>query len=139
MHPSSAQASRDRPRFSRFRLDRLPNGRCRARVTLSWSERGRVTGDAEGMASPSGELRCAVQACLQALAQGVPDAAFDVLGVKAIRAFDANVVIVSLGIRGLVGGPRLVGSYLAGENLARGAALAVLNAVNRVITNPRES
>ncbi|HSR15387.1 MAG TPA: hypothetical protein VLL51_06520 [Gemmatimonadales bacterium] len=91
------------------------------------------------MASPSGELRCAVQACLQALAQGVPDAAFEILGVKSIRAFDANVVIVSLATRGLPGDPRLVGSYLAGENLPRGAALATLNAVNRVITRSTDS
>jgi len=90
------------------------------------------------MASPSGELRCAAQACLQALAQGVPEAAFEILGVKSIRAFDANVVIVSLAARGITGGPRLVGSYLAGDNLARGAALATLNAVNRVITRPSE-
>jgi hypothetical protein len=125
---------RERPRFARFRLERLPSGRCRAQVTLSWEARGRILGEAEGMSSPSGELRCAAQACLNALAQGIPEVAFDILGIKAVRAFDANVVIASLAVRGHDVGPRLVGSYLAGENLARGAALAVLNAANRVIT-----
>jgi hypothetical protein len=88
------------------------------------------------MASPSGELRCAVQACLHALAQGIPELAFEIVGVKAVRAFDANVIIVSLAVKGLPGAARLVGSYLAGQNLPRGAALATLNAVNRVITRP---
>jgi len=134
MNPSSPPMPRERPRFARFRIERLANGRCRAQVTLLWQERGRVQGDAEGVSSPSGELRCAAQACLNALAQGVPEAAFEILGVKAIRAFDANVVVASLAVRGINAGPRLVGSYLAGENLARGAALAVLNAANRVIS-----
>lgn len=125
---------RERPRFARFRLERLQNGKCRAEVVLTWEGRRRLRGLAQGIASPSGELRCAAQACLNALAQGAQDAAFEVLGVKAVRAFDENVVVVSLAARGADGGPRLVGSCLAGERLARGAALAVLNATNRVIT-----
>jgi hypothetical protein len=79
-------------------------------------------------------LRCGAQACLNALAQVVQDKAFEVLGVKAVRAFDENVVIVSLAMRGSGDGPRLVGSCLAGEKLARGAAIAVLNATNRLIS-----
>lgn len=126
--------ARGRPRFARFRLERLANGQCRAEVVLTWEDRRRLKGMAQGIASPSGELRCAAQACLNALAQGAQDAAFEVLGVKAVRAFDENVVIVSLAARGCEGGPRLVGSCLAGERLARGAAMAVLNATNRVIS-----
>jgi len=125
---------RERPRFARFRLERLQNGQCRAEVVLTWEGRRRLKGVAQGIASPSGELRCAAQACLNALAQGAQDAAFEVLGVKAVRAFDENVVVVSLAARGSDAGPRLVGSCLAGERLARGAALAVLNATNRVLT-----
>jgi hypothetical protein len=128
--------SRDRPRFARFRIERLANGRCRAEVVLSWQEKGRIRGAAEGIASPSGELRCAAQACLNALAQAVREPAFEVLGVKAVRAFDENVVIVSLAMRGLESGPRLVGSCLSGDRLARGAAVAVLNATNRIIAKP---
>lgn len=111
----------------------MANGRCRAEVVLTWGERGRVRGRADGIASPSGELRCAAQACLNALAQAFQDRAFEVLGVKAVRAFDENVVIVSLAVRG-EGGPRLVGSCLAGDRLARGAAVAVLSATNRFLT-----
>ena len=128
--------ARDRPRFARFRIERLANGRCRAEVVLLWQDKGRIRGSAEGIASPSGELRCAAQACLNALAQGIQDPAFEVVGVKAVRAFDENVVIVSLATRGLESGPRLVGSCLSGDRLARGAAVAVLNATNRVIAKP---
>ncbi len=128
--------ARERPRFAKFRMERLANGRCRSEVVLLWPDKGRVRGSAEGIASPSGELRCAAQACLNALAQAVQEPAFEVLGVKAVRAFDENVVIVSLALRGLESGPRLVGSCLSGDRLARGAAVAVLNATNRVIARP---
>jgi hypothetical protein len=131
---SSDSISRDRPRFTRFRLARLADGRCRARVALQWEHRGRFVGEAEAMGAASGELRCAAQACLNALAQGVPEHAFDILGVKAIRAFDANVVLVSLAVRGSPSAPRLVGSCLAGDNLPRAAAIAVLHATNRIVT-----
>lgn len=128
--------ARERPRFAKFRIERLANGRCRAEVVLLWRDRGRVRGAAEGIASPSGELRCAAQACLNALAQSIQEPAFEVLGVKAVRAFDENVVIVSLAMRGLESGPRLVGSCLSGDRLARGAAVAVLNATNRIVARP---
>lgn len=131
---SSDVTPRDRPRFARFRLARLADGRCRARVALQWEHRGRFVGEAEAIGAASGELRCAAQACLNALMQGVPEAAFDILGVKAIRAFDANVVLVSLAVRGAPAAPRLVGSCLAGDNLPRAAALAVLHATNRIVT-----
>jgi hypothetical protein len=126
--------SRERPRFARFRLARLADGRCRARVALQWEHRGRFVGEAEALGAASGELRCAAQACLNALAKGLPDLAFDILGVKSLRAFDANIVLVSLAVRGSPSAPRLVGSCLAGDNLGRAAAIAVLQATNRVIT-----
>ena len=129
-------APRERPRFSRFRMARMADGRCRARVALQWEHLGRFIGEAEALGAASGELRCAAQACLNALAQGAPDVAFDILGVKAIRAFDANVVLVSLAVRGSPSSRRLVGSCLAGENLGRAAALAVLQATNRLVTRP---
>ena len=60
---------------------------------------------------------------------------FELLGVKAVRAFDANVIIVSLATHGESAGHRVVGSYLTEEDAARGAALAVLNATNRILGN----
>jgi hypothetical protein len=126
----------ERLRFAEFTLDRLPNGRCRARVGLTWRDSEQFTGEGEGLASQAGELRCAAQACVVALGQAVQGGmSFELLGVKAVRAFDSTVVIVSLAVHGEGNGQRVVGSYLTENDTARGAALAVLNATNRTLGN----
>jgi hypothetical protein len=126
----------ERLRFAEFDLERLPNGRCRARVVLTWKETERFSGECEGLSSQAGELRCAAQATVDALAGAVRDAVrFELLGVKAVRAFDATVVIVSLSVQGDRQGQRLVGSYLTDTEFARGAALSVLHATNRILGN----
>ena len=126
----------ERLRFAEFTLDRLPNGRCRARVGLTWRDSEQFAGQCEGLASQAGELRCAAQACVNALGQAVAGGmGFELLGVKAVRAFDATVVIVSLATHGDQGAQRVVGSYLTESDAARGAALAVLNATNRMLGN----
>ena len=130
----------ERLRFAEFVLDRLPNGRCRARVGLTWKESEQFSGESEGLASQAGELRCAAQACVNALSEAVQGSVgFELLGVKAVRAFDATVIIVSMATQGDEDGPedghRVVGSYLTENDSARGAALAVLNATNRILGN----
>jgi hypothetical protein len=126
----------ERLRFAEFVIDRLPNGRCRARVGLTWRDSEAFSGESEGLASQAGELRCAAQACVDALAGAVEGAmTFELLGVKAVRAFDATVVIVSLAVHGDGSGHRVVGSYLTENDAPRGAALAVLNATNRILGN----
>jgi hypothetical protein len=128
----------ERLRFAEFTLDRLPNGRCRARVGLTWRDSEQFTGEGEGLASQAGELRCSAQACVVALGQAVQGGlSFELLGVKAVRAFDSTVVIVSLAVHGdgAGSGQRVVGSYLTEADTPRGAALAVLNATNRILGN----
>jgi hypothetical protein len=129
--------SNDRLRFAEFILDRLPNGRCRARVELTWQDTEHFRGECEGICSQAGELRCAAEACVIALTQAVQGGmGFELVGVKAIRAFDSTVVIVSLALHGAEGrGQRVVGSCLIETDAARGAALAVLNATNRILGN----
>ena len=127
----------ERLRFAEFVLDRLPNGRCRAKVGLTWRDSEAFSGESEGLASQAGELRCAAQACVGALTQAVQGGVgFELLGVKAVRAFDATVVIVSLATTGGDGSDqRVVGSVLTETDPARAAALAVLNATNRILGN----
>jgi hypothetical protein len=60
---------------------------------------------------------------------------FELLGVKAVRAFDATVVIVSLSTNAEGSDQRVVGSVLTEQDPARAAALAVLNATNRILGN----
>jgi hypothetical protein len=125
----------DRLRFTEFALDRLSNGRCRARVLLTLMEDSEFKGESDGLASQAGELRCSAQACVEALTRSVGDAVkFELFGVKAVRAFDSTVVIVSLALTGETGAHRVVGCCLT-DDPCRGAALAVLNATNRVLGN----
>ncbi len=134
-----AAASRlpDRVKFNDFVLNRLPNGRCRAKVVLGWLDAEEYQGESEGLGSQAGELRCAAEACVMALDKAVKgELKFELLGVKAVRAFDSNVVIVSLAIPQEAAGQRLVGCYLTPDaDPSKGAALAVLNATNRILGN----
>jgi hypothetical protein len=128
--------SRERLRFVEFDFERLPNGQCRSRVTLEWDSASQFVGTEEGLASEAGELRCAAQAALNAIeeaAEGI--LTFELLGVKAVRACDTSVLIVSLVSQFESKSVRLVGSFLAEERPERGAAVAVLNATNRLLGN----
>ncbi len=94
-----------RLRFEEFGFQRLPNGRCRAKVVLAWADGRRFEGSSDGVTS------------------------------QKVRAFDATVVIVSLSARAPEEATRLVGSCLTEKDPPRGAALAVLNATNRLLGN----
>lgn len=125
-----------RLRFTAFSLEHLPGSRCRARVSLAWPDSDDFTAEVEGLSSQAGELRCAAEACVAALTKAVKGALrFELIGVKAVRAFDANVVIVSLEANEGGDGQRMVGCYLSEADAPRGAALAVLNATNRILGN----
>lgn len=132
----TAAGSGSRLKFDDFGFQRTPDGRCRAKVALSWPDGRKFSGEAQGMTSQTGELRCAAAAAAHALEQASSnDASFELLGVKAVRAFDATVVIVSMAAREGGKTSRLVGSYLTETDPPRGAALAVLNATNRLMGN----
>ena len=125
-----------RLKFQDFEFRRLASGRCRAKVVLSWPDGRQFVGESEGVTSQAGELRCCAVAAVHALEQAVAaKVSFELLGVKAVRAFDATVVIVSLSAREAETASRLVGSYLSENEPPRGAALAVLNATNRILGN----
>ena len=133
---STPGISQERLRFAEFTLDRLANGQCRARVGLTWRGSEQFAGECQGLGSQAGELRCAAQACVTALVQAVAgQIGFELLGVKAVRAFDATVVIVSIAVQSDGTTQRVVGSYLTDADPARGSALAVLNATNRILGN----
>lgn len=126
----------ERLRFQLFGFDRFPSGRCSARVQLSWVDGREFSGESEGVTSHAGELRCSAEAAVRALEQAIsPGVRLELLGVKAVRAFDATVVIVSLSVSSEGNTWRMVGSYLTESDPPRGAALAVLNATNRVLGN----
>lgn len=130
----NANVRRERLSFGSFTFNRTPAGRCVVQVELEYDGK-RFVGRLEGQSSPIGDLRLGAEAALQAVenfAQG--GLGLELMGVKLVRAFDANVVIVSCTQRS-ARGTRLVGCYLADRDAIRGAALAVLNATNRVLGN----
>ena len=106
-----------------------------AEVQLEWVDGIKARGAASGQSSATVDLRVAAEAALRALEQFAGgELAFELIGVKAIRAFDANVVIVSVANR-KAGPQRLLGSCLVEGDPVRGAAVAVLSATNRVMGN----
>jgi hypothetical protein len=131
----SLNARRERLRFADFSFTRTPSGQCSAEVRLEWD--GRVfTGRAIGQSSPLGDFRVAAEAALRALEDFAKDAMrFELVGIKHVRAFDSNLLIVSVSLHEGAEMTRLVGCYLAETDTRRGAAMAVLNATNRVLGN----
>ena len=120
-----------RVRFTRFDLTRTKSGQTTAEVTLEMDGKKHI-GQSTGPSSPLGDLRISSEACLRALA-GFAGLEFELMAVKHIRAFDSNLAIVSITHRQDGSTFPLVGCYLAKDDVCRGAAIAVLNATNRVL------
>jgi hypothetical protein len=126
---------RERLRFADFAFTRSPSGQCSAEVRLEW-DNCMYVGTAIGQSSPLGDFRVSAEAALRALEDFTKDAMhFELLGIKHVRAFDSNLLIVSVSLREESQLTRLVGCYLAETDTRRGAAMAVLNATNRVLGN----
>ena len=133
---TQAQLKRERLRFRDFQFTRTPAGQCSAVVELEWLDGVRVTGSASGQSSPMGDLRIAAEAALAALttfAEGQLE--FELIGIKAMRAFDANIVIVSVEVKKGDGPRKLLGCYLAERDPIRASVIAVLNSTNRLLGN----
>lgn len=132
---ATAVYKQERLRFSDFSFERTPSGRVTCMVTLQFGSDELSSGQVSGQASPAGDTRLGAEAAIRAL-EAFTDKAirFELIGVKVVRAFDANVVITSLIQHGDEGPERLLGCYLADGDLVRGAALSVLNATNRVLS-----
>ena len=125
---------RERLSFGSFTFTRSPAGRCIVQVELEYNGK-RFVGKTEGQSSPIGDLRLGAEAAIEAIESFSQNAlGLELMGVKLVRAFDANVIIVSVTQRS-ARGTRLVGCYLADRDAVRGAALAVLNATNRILGN----
>ncbi len=133
-NPVDTPQKTERLRFGSFAFTRSPAGRCTVQVELEYGGK-RFIGKTEGQSSPIGDLRLGAEAAMQAVesfAQG--RLGLELMGIKLVRAFDANVVVVSCTQRG-ARETRLVGCYLADRDAVRGSALAVLNATNRILGN----
>lgn len=132
----ATQPNRQRLRFAEFRFQRSLDGRCTAEVEYEWVDGARARGTSRGQSSPTVDLRVAAEAALRGIEQFTDGAlSFELIGVKAIRAFDATVIIVSVTNRKPEGPQRLIGAALEESDSPRGAVVAVLSATNRVLGN----
>ena len=132
---SGYDESRSRLRFEDFELVRFPNGRSKVRVRMGWTQGRSFSGESEGNQTLEGEVRAAAEAALEA-AVGATGGRLDLdlRGTKALRVFDAWMVVVM--VRAWTGEDpiQLLGAYpCPDEDTARGAVLAVLDATNRVL------
>jgi len=133
---TQAQLKRERLRFTDFRFARTPAGQCTADVELEWLDGLRVMGSSSGQSSPMGDLRIAAEAALKALESFTQGAIqMELVGIKAMRAFDANIVIVSIAVKEGAETRRLLGCYLAERDPIRASVIAILNATNRLLGN----
>ncbi len=123
-----------RVKFISHETESTSEGHRRAEVTLEIPPNRTFVGSADCLEDSPGDLRCAALATVDALhkAMGDADNSLELIGARAVKAFDAHVVIVALSVKANGGTRRVVGSFLAENDLARGAAIAVLNATNRL-------
>lgn len=127
---------RDRQRVRFIELQRAvqPDQQIAYTVVLEWAG-SEYTGTVAGEKGDAVEMRTIASASLTAIAALVPhDVKVRLAGVKQVRAFDAELVVVSL-YRPDDQPHNLVGAVVAGDDPRRAAAIAVLNALNRLLGN----
>lgn len=122
-----------RVKFESIRRAENPDRSISMHTRLSWG--GEVfEAEATGEKGDTIELRTAANSTLRAveMVTGEP-LNLRLVGVKHLRAFDGDVVVVS--IYGGPGRKTLLGVVLAGQDPYRATAVAVLMALNRLLGN----
>jgi hypothetical protein len=123
---------RARVRFGEVRRH-ATGSNVRIDVDLEWGDDS-FQGTAVGEPGPAVELRTAAQAALGALSGIVSELDLRLAGVKQVKSFDAELIVVSL--YGAEDPARkFVGAVVTGTDPHRSAVLAVLSALNRVLGN----
>lgn len=112
----------------------VEHNKVRIRIRLEWNGET-FYGDALGENGELIELRTSAAAALSALESVMGEQlGVRLVGVKQVKAFDSELMVVAMYRSG--GSPqRLVGSVAVGDDPRRAAAVAVLNALNRILGN----
>jgi hypothetical protein len=129
------EPSRQRLKFEEVVHSAAPDGRCRVGVRLEWCGRP-LQASAEGVETQHGRVRAAAAATLDAaLIAAEKRVRLELVGVKAIRAFDGWVVVARLNGESENRRYRLLGSAACEDDdaLTRAAAHAILDATNRLL------
>ena len=131
----SPETPRGRLKFVGLELDPSPGGKSTVSVSMEWQGL-EIQGKATGIDTREGDLRMGAEASLDTIHSLTGDVVkAELRGVKAVRAFDAWVVIVSVWAQFDDRDYRLLGAKACADEgeLTRGAAIAVLDALNRVL------
>ena len=123
-----------RPVLTVAEATRAPGSKVEVCVTLRVG-RQRFEGLSAGVGLEMIELRLAAEATLRAIHQAIGDDRFALVGIKRMRAFDADVILVSLRDQA-DRSHRFIGAVPVRTTLVHGAAAAVLDATNRILTAP---
>lgn len=126
-----AAKSDGRVRFVEAQSERQPGSRVRVSVELAYGSRSH-TARVEGIGTDTIELRLAAIAALDSIREVTETPPFRFVGIKRMRAFDADVVLVAL-MDPEAGGQRYIGAVAVRTTLVAAAAAAVLDATNRVL------
>jgi hypothetical protein len=129
----ASSLQRERVRFDSIERTEERDNQIGVTVALEWAGQT-FRGAARGERGDTIEIRTAAAATVDALekAVGAP-LGIRLIGVKQVRAFDAELIVVSLNREEQR--QKLVGIVVIGEDPRRAAALAVLNALNRSLGN----
>ena len=121
-------------RFVKATLARS-GGQWHAGVELTGEGGARFTGGADGPATDAELLRTGALAAALAAQQasGIAGAAVELEDLAVVREFGAQIVLVSVHVTTPKGTWELYGVARVNDDLAAAAALAVLNATNRVL------
>ena len=124
----------DRIKLEAFQIEDLPDEECQVRVELGWGDEDRFVATDSGPSSDDGSCLTAARATIEALETAADgNVTFDLEGVKALEAFDTTVVIAFLICHSERHNLPFLGACLVKEeHISRYAALAVLNATNRL-------
>lgn len=133
-------STRTRLRFADFGTQAYPDGRYSVRVALEWNNDVVFQAVVDGTQTREGETRAAAAAALAAAQKATEGRLrLELIGAKALRVFDCWVVIVSARGTSDEREYSLTGSYACPDgSTSRGAALAALSAVNRILQNYME-
>lgn len=132
-HPEGLGLS-SRPVLTVAEAMRAPGSRVEVCVTLRVG-RQRFEGLSAGVGLELIELRLAAEATLDAIHQAVGQQRFILVGIKRLHAFDADVILVALRDH-TDATRRYIGAVPVRSTIVHGAAAAVLDATNRILTAP---
>lgn len=116
--------------------ERAPGARVTVNVTLRIGRQHYEAANA-GVGHETIELRIAAEATIDALHQAIGHVHFELVGIKRMHAFDADVILVALR-ECRDAGQRFIGAVPVRSTLVHAAAAAVLDATNRIVTRPTD-